>query len=394
MSVEHRALQPGRIGPLSLRNRVVKTATFEGMTPEGVVTERLIAHHRGMAEGGVALTTVAYGAVEAQGRTFSQQLLVGPQSAPGLARLARAVHDAGGAVSLQLAHCGGFTKTGRPSGPSAGWNAYGTASGHPRIHAMAEPDLARVEAAFAQAAQIALDAGFDAVEVHVGHGYLLSQFLSPLLNRRRDAYGGDLPGRLRFPLRVVRAVVEQVGSRVAVLAKMNLADGLPGGLTEAEAPAIAQALESAGVHALVTSGGLVQRSAFYLLRGDVPLSAMAKEEPGWLQSLALRGLGRFLVRPFAWSPGFFLDAGQSVVRAVDVPVVALGGLDSAATLERALRAGYGFVAMGRTLLADPDFVQRLAAGTAPVSRCTHCNLCVATMDRGVRCVLDGASGSA
>lgn len=380
----HPALAPGSIGPLQLRNRILKTATFEGMTPNGKVTPALIAHHAAMAEHGVGLTTVAYGAVEDGGRTFPKQLLVNEQA--GLAALADAVHDHGGAVSLQLAHCGGFSKHATPKGPSAGWNAYGTASGKPWIRALDTDDLQRIEEAFATAATIAVDAGFDAVEVHVGHGYLLSQFLSPLLNRRRDDYGGSLANRLRFPLRVVEAVVKAVGDRAAVLAKINLSDGLPGGLQEDEAVEVAVALERAGVHALVTSGGLVQRSAFFLMRGDVPLASMARADESWLQSVALRAFGSVLVKPFPWSPGFFIEPGRRVLDAVDIPVVALGGLDSSATLQRAHEAGYAFFALGRSLLADPDFVGRLENGEAVVSRCDHCNLCVAEMDRGVHCV--------
>lgn len=386
----HPSLEPGRIGPLALRNRIVKTATFEGMTPEGRVTDALIAHHAAMAEAGVALTTVAYGAVEPAGRTFERQLLVDEGARPGLERLARAVHQQRGAVSLQLAHGGGFTKIASPpTGPSSGWNAYGTASGRPWIRPMTEADLDRVVTAFARAATLAVDAGFDAVEVHAGHGYLLSQFLSPLLNRRTDAHGGPVEHRLRFPVRVVRAVVEAVGERAAVCVKLNLADGVPGGLAQADAVTVARAFEGAGAHALVTSGGLVQRSAFFLMRGEVPLWEMAQADDSWLQSVALRLFGRALVRPYPWSPGFFLEPGRPVVAAVGIPVVALGGLDSADTLRRAHDAGYAFTALGRTLLADPDFVARLAAGDRPVSRCDHCNRCVAQMDSGVRCVSFG-----
>jgi len=385
----HPALEPGRLGPLRIRNRIVKTATFEGMTPQGCVTPALVAHHADMAKCGVGLTTVAYGAVEDRGRTFSRQLLVDPSAQQGLTSLAEAVHAQGGAVSLQLAHCGGFSKhASPPGGPSSGWNAYGTASGRPWIRALSPPEIGNIVDAFVRAAGVAASAGFDAVEIHCGHGYLLSQFLSPVLNKRSDDWGGSLENRLRFPVEVVARVVEAVGERVAVLVKINLSDGVRGGLDEADSPQIARALEAAGAHALVVSGGLVQRSAFYLMRGAVPLRQMAAADPSWMQRIALRAFGQLLVRPFPWTAGFFLEPGARVVDAVNIPVVALGGLDSADTLERALTRGYHFTAMGRTLLADPDFIERLRAGEAPVSRCTHCNLCVVEMDRGgVRCVL-------
>ena len=232
------------------------------------------------------------------------------------------------------------------------------------------------------------DAGFDAVELHVGHGYLLSQFLSPLINRRRDDYGGDLEARLRFPLRALRAVREGGGEGLCVLAKTNLSDGVPGGLELDESVAAARALVAAGAHGVIPSGGLVQRSAFYLMRGGVPIRQMAAGESSAMQRLAMRAFAPFLVKAFPYEPAFFFDAASQVLDAVDAPVGLLGGVDSAAAIARAMARGFDFVVMGRALLADPDFVARLAAGEDVVSRCTHCNECVAAMDQGgVRCVL-------
>lgn len=383
------ALTPVRIGPLTLRNAFVRTAMSEGMSPGGRVSDALVAHHAAMARAGVALTTVAYGAVQPTGRTFDDQLLVTEDG--GLDALAAAVHAEGGAVSLQLTHCGGFSKTpgqGAPLGPSSGWNPYGLAYGVPRIRAMTEDDMAETAAAFARAAVVARDAGIDAIELHCGHGYLLSQFLSPVINRRRDAYGGSLEHRLCFPLQVVEAIKDAVGDDLALLAKMNLADGVRGGSEVEDAIVIAQAFAAAGVHALVPSGGLVQRSAFFLMRGDVPIQAMARVESSALQRVSIRAFAPFLVRPWPYTPAFFFDASQQVQQAVDIPVGLLGGVDSADVVDRALDAGFAFVVMGRALLADPDFIARFGAGERITSRCTHCNLCVATFDDGgVRCVL-------
>lgn len=382
------ALTPLRLRGLTLRNRIVKTATFEGMSPGGRVSDALVHHHAAQARHGVALTTVAYGAVHDAGRTFADQLLVDEDA--GLARIADAVHAEGGAVSLQLAHCGGFSKhrTGRrPMGPSFAINAYGIAYGLPFVRAMTEADMAEVLAAYAQAARVACDDGFDALEIHLGHGYLLSQFLSPAINRRRDAYGGSLTNRLRFPLAVVEAVRHAVGPDVPLLAKINLHDGVRGA-HGADAVPIAQALEAAGIDAIVPSGGLVQRSAFYLLRGEVPLAGMIRAEASWLQRWSMRLLGPLLVRPVPYTSTFFRDPALAVARAVGIPVGLLGGVDRARAVHAALDDGFAFVVMGRALLADPDFVDRLAVGEDVVSRCTHCNQCVATMDDGVACVLD------
>ena len=258
----HPALQPGRLGPLTLRNRFIKTATYEGMSPAGRVTQDLIDHHASMAARGVALTTVAYAAVCPDGRTFEDQLVVDSENLPGLQRLAHEVHQSGGKASLQLGHCGGFSKNravtgGRPAGPSSAWNAYGLLVGVPRIRAMREDELKEVPRHFAQAARLAREAGFDAVEVHCGHGYLISQFLSPAVNKRRDAWGGSLGGRMRLAIEVIAAVRDAVGADMAVLAKLNTRDAVPGGLEMEETLKIAPALVDAGADCLVPSGGLL-----------------------------------------------------------------------------------------------------------------------------------------
>ncbi len=389
----HPALAPVELAGLRLRNRIIKTATYEGMTPKGQVTQALIDHHAQLARRGVGLTTVAYGAVARDGRTFPEQLLVDEDARAGLRELACAVHEAGGAVSLQLAHCGGFSKLrgpdgAAPRGPSPGFNAYGLAAGVPRIRAMRARDIEAAIDDFARAAQLATEAGVDALELHCGHGYLLSQFLSPLTNRRRDAWGGELTARLRLPLAVVRAVRAAVGEATPLLAKLNLRDGVPGGLELAEAVQVAAALERAGVDALVPSGGMVQKSAFFLLRGAVPVARMAAAQRSRLQGLAMRALMPMIVKAWPYRPAFFREDAEAVLDAVSIPVALLGGVDSSAVIRGALARGFSLVAMGRALLADPDFIERLARGEEPVSRCTHCNECVAEMDRGgVRCVL-------
>ena len=193
-----RALTPTRLAGLRLRNRVIKTATFEGMSPGGIPTPALIEHHAQIARGGVAMTTLAYCAVSEHGRTFADQLVMTDALAAALRPLTDAVHEAGAAASIQLAHCGGFSKDLRqraltprgPLGPSRAINLYGVMQGLIWTKAMDAATIEAVPAQFAAAAVRARDAGFDAVELHLGHGYLLSQFLSPAVNRRRDRWGG------------------------------------------------------------------------------------------------------------------------------------------------------------------------------------------------------------
>ncbi|HVO22387.1 MAG TPA: NADH:flavin oxidoreductase [Candidatus Margulisiibacteriota bacterium] len=389
---QHIAFTPGRLGAIELRNRIIKTATYEGMCPGGVPSGALIEHHRTLAQGGVGMTTVAYCAVSPSGRTFAEQMYMHDAIIPKLRALTDAVHAAGAAVSLQLGHCGFFSKntlSGRvPLGPSFTVNQYGLMSGMPFARAMSESHIAQVIDDFGTAAAGAVDAGFDAVELHLGHGYLLSQFISPATNRRRDRWGGSLDNRMRLPLAVVQRVRERVGPRGAILAKTNLRDGFRGGLQLDEAVGVARRLEAAGVDAIVLSGGFTSKTPFYLFRGGRPLKEMIEVEKSRLQKIALRLFGASAIKEYPFKELFFLDDARAVRQAVRMPLVLLGGALSIDNLDTAMREGFEFVAMGRALIADPDLINRMQRGEVTRSRCTSCNKCVAEMDRdGVRCVL-------
>lgn len=389
---------PGRLGPLELRNRFIKAATYEGMSPGGLPSPALVELHRRIAAGGVAMTTVAYAAVDRDGRTFPEQLWLRDEAVAGLRALTRAVHDAGAKAAIQLGHCGGFSKLrpregGWPRGPSAGFNAYGAASGLPVARAMRVDEIEALPGQFARAAELAEEAGFDAVEVHLGHGYLLSQFLSPASNHRKDAWGGDLAGRMRLPLAVVAAVRGRVGGRLAVTAKINVEDGFAGGMPQEEVLELAEALDAAGIDGVTTSGGSVSRNALFLLRGARPLKAMVKVEKSRLQRVALRVLGPAVLRTWPFEETFFREPGRRVLARVRCPVILLGGVVSRANAMTAMQDGFAFVQLGRALLADPDLVQRFERGQAERTRCTACNQCIAAMDDGgVRCVLDDPGG--
>jgi 2,4-dienoyl-CoA reductase-like NADH-dependent reductase (Old Yellow Enzyme family) len=388
------ALEPAQLGPLTLRNRILKAATYEGMSPGGRPSAALVEHHRALARGGVGLTTVAYAAVASEGRTFPDQLLLVPEHRDGLRRLTDAVHEAQGRVAIQLGHAGFFSKLRGPDGPPRGpsWtlNRYGLASGLPLAPPMAPRHIAEVLDQFAAAADEAVAAGFDAIELHMGHGYLLSQFLSPATNRRRDAWGGDEARRRALPLAVARRVREVVGPGVAVLAKVNLHDGFAGGVDPDSCARLIAALGPAGVDAAVLSGGFTSRTPFFLLRGGRPLREMIAVERNPVQRLALRWLGGAIIREHPFEELFFLELARRVRAATSVPLVLLGGVVGRDGLVRARAEGFEFVAMGRALLADPDLVVRMARGEASRTRCTACNRCVAEMDDGgVRCWLDG-----
>jgi 2,4-dienoyl-CoA reductase-like NADH-dependent reductase (Old Yellow Enzyme family) len=389
-----KSFTPIRLRQLTLRDRFIKTATNEGMWTDGLPTPQLIAHHARLAEGGVALTTVAYGAVNPDGRTNETQMMMRPEATPGLKMLTDEVHRYGGAASIQLTHCGFFTNNRlvtnkRPIAPSRIINNYGLLSGILYSRPMTTNDLRLTTNDFAGAARLAIDAGFDAVEIHMGHGYLLSQFLSPLFNHRKDEYGGSMENRMRFPLDVVKAVRNAIGEDIPVLCKINLSDGFKGGLEIADAVEIATRLEKAGVDALVLSGGLTSKTPFYLLRGDVPLWDMIKAERQIQHKAAFAVFGRFIIGKYSFSENFFLPLALKIREAVSMPLVYVGGVVSAKGVNELMEAGFDMMAVGRALINDPDFVLKIKENDQHVSPCNHCNVCVAEMDRGgVRCVLE------
>src|SRR5580692_2731863 len=255
------AFTPLRVGPLTLRNRFIKSATNEGSAKGGIPSRRLAKFHEDIAAGGVAMTTVAYCAVAPDGRTFTDQITLDEDSVRHLRVLTDGVHRHGAAASAQITHGGCFTfvpptATARPLSASGGFNKVGIMSGQWLRQRMNDADLERVASEFVRGARHARAAGFDAVEIHMGHGYLLSQFLSPLYNRRRDAYGGSIEGRVRFPVMVLQRVLDAVGKDMAVVCKLSVTDGHPRGNSAADGARIAKALESAGAHLLVLSAGL------------------------------------------------------------------------------------------------------------------------------------------
>lgn len=366
-----------RLGPVTLRNRAIRAAAFEGMAPGHEVSDALLAYHRSVAEGGVGMTTVAYAAIEQRGLAFAHQLWLRREAVPGLRRLTDAVHAAGAKASIQLGHCGNMAHAevagGRAFSPSGRFNLYGP--NWPK--AMSAEEIAQVVTHFGDAVNIARDAGFDAVEVHAGHGYLISQFLSPWTNRRTDEWGGSLENRMRFMRACMASVKRAAGNDVAVLVKMNLRDGFRGGMELDESLQVARALEEAGADALVLSGGFVSRAPMYVMHGAMPVKVMAKLMPQWW----LRGLvgtfGGLLIPPVPWRDTYFLEDALEVRKSTKLPLVYVGGVTSQASVDRVLGHGFEAIAMARALIREPDFLQRLQREAGAASRCDHCNYCAA-----------------
>ncbi|WP_371831016.1 NADH:flavin oxidoreductase [Gordonia paraffinivorans] len=380
-------LAPARLGPIEMRNRIIKSATFEGATPNALVSDRLVDFHVAVGRGGVGMTTVAYLAVAPEGRTERDQIYWRPEALAGLQHLTDAVHATGAKVSAQIGHAGPVANsrsTGLPSiAPSARPNPL--AMGLDR--AATDDDIARVIAAHADAARYAIEVGFDAVEIHLGHNYLASSFLSPNINRRKDSWGGSLANRAEFARRVVAAVGEAVDGRIAVIAKMNMADGVPGGLWLDESLQFAQMLEADGhLDALELTGGSSLLNPMYLFRGDVPVRAMAETQTG-IVKVGMKMFGNLVFKHYPYERLYFRDHARQFRDALDMPLILLGGITDHDAMTTAMRDGFEYVAMARALLREPDLINRIRQDLETTSLCIHCNLCAASIFTGTRCPL-------
>lgn len=382
---------PAKLGPLTLRNRVIKAATFEARTPDALVTDDLIEYHRLPAAGGVAMTTVAYCAVSPGGRTGGNQIWMRPHAVPGLRRLTEAIHAEGAAISAQIGHAGPVADARSNQATALAPVRFFNPIAMRFAQKATREDIDDVLAAHAHAARLAVDAGFDAVEIHLGHNYLASAFLSPLLNRRDDEFGGSLQNRAKVARGLVMAVRRAVRQQVAVTAKLNMTDGIRGGITVDEALTTARWLQDdGGLDAIELTAGSSLVNPMYLFRGDVPVKEFAaafKPPLRW----GIRMTGHRFFREYPYRDAYLLREARLFRAELTIPLILLGGITNRTTMDLAMAEGFEFVAMARALLAEPDLVNRIAAeGSQVRSACTHCNQCMATIYRRTHCVVTGA----
>lgn len=373
---------PVKIGPLTLRNRAVRAAAFEGMSQAHNVTENLIDYHRSVAKGGIGMTTVAYAAVEKSGLSFPHQLWLRTEITAQLKKLTDAVHAENAAVCIQIGHCGNMAKHevigGRPIAPVSHFNFY--APSFPRR--MNKRDIQDTARAFGQAVHTARESGFDAVELHAGHGYLISQFLSPATNTRTDKFGGSLQNRMRFMQQVMNEVMEAAADKTAVLVKMNMRDGFTGGMELDESLQVAEELQRLGTHALVLSGGFVSRAPMYVMRGHMPVKTLSQHMNNKLMSCFVRLIGKQLVPSVPFTENYFLNDAKVFRKQLSIPLVYVGGILSKENIDEALNEGFEAVAIARALIRNPDFIQQLLDEKLKHSSCDTCNHCIAVMYNG------------
>ncbi|OPX38068.1 MAG: hypothetical protein B1H11_05075 [Desulfobacteraceae bacterium 4484_190.1] len=360
-----KVLTPSQLFGLMLRTRTVRSATWEGLADEvGFVRSELIELLAELAKGSVGLVIPGYFYVRPDGRGLPWQTGVWDDAhVDGLKRMVSAVHHEGAVIAAQIAHAGGRTRADliggeRPIAPSAvkGFSFGDT----PREMTLTE--IKGLIRAFVKAARRVKEAGFDAVQLHAAHGYLLSQFLSPLLNRRYDAYGGTPEKRCRFVIEVYEAVREAVGDAFPVLIKLNTMDGPQGGITINESIEVARELAFRGLDAVEVSGGM---------------AGSARYRP------SRKGISR------PSNEAYFRPAAMRFKEHLDIPVILVGGIKSYEVAEDVLASNHAdFVSFSRALICEPHLIMRWQGGDTGSSKCVSCNLCLkqGVTGSGIACV--------
>jgi 2,4-dienoyl-CoA reductase-like NADH-dependent reductase (Old Yellow Enzyme family) len=358
-----------RINEMVLANRFVFSATWLGLADEeGHSTTRQADYLAERARRGVGLIITGHAYVAPEGKAGARQTAAcDDRFLPGLKEMADTVHLAQGKVVLQLSHAGCYAPPGITGldvvGPSAN-----DAAGFPNCRELTIDEIERVVTAFGQSAARAKIAGFDGVQIHAAHGYLLSQFLSPYFNRRTDGYGGSIENRARIVLETLHAIRSAVGADYPVLIKINAEDFVQGGLTVEEMLRVAFLLEQAGIDAIEMSGGTIASGALIPIR------------PGLLERE---------------NEGYYRDAALRFKESIGVPLMLVGGFRSFEVCEEVVGKGRAdYVSLSRPLICEPNLVERWESGDTAKSACISCNGCIKAgfKEGSVRCVLVSSPG--
>ena len=391
--IESPIFTPCQIGPVTLRNRTIRASAFENMCVNNEPSQELFDYHLSVAKGGIGMTNIAYAAVNKSGLSFNGQLWMREEIVPALKELTDAIHAEGAKASIQLGHCGNMThySTCRqiPVGASTGFNLYSPTI----VRALKEKEIEQFAKDFGHAVTLSRKAGFDGVEIHAGHGYLISQFLSPYTNKRKDKYGGSLENRMRFMRMVMKEVMEAAGDDIAVMVKVNMYDGFKSGMQIDECIEVAKELERLGSHALVLSAGFVSKAPMAVMRGAMPLKTLAHYMSWakfWWLRLGLKLVGKWMIPSLPFEEAFFLEDAKKFRKELSLPLIYVGGLIDKKKIEEVLEEGFVAVQMARALINDPAFVNKMKAGEER-NGCKHSNYCIGrmyTLDMQCHCHVD------
>jgi len=375
---------PFKLGPVTLRNRIVRSAAFENMARDNAPTQQLQDYHVSVARGGVGMTTVAYCAVDLSGVSFDGQLYVRPEIIPDMKKMTDAIHKEGAKASIQLGHCGNmthfYTCHCMPVSADTWFNLYS-----PTIHRRLKvEEIHHLVKKFGEAVDWARECGFDCVEIHAGHAYLLSQFIAPRTNHRRDQYGGSFENRVRFMNEVLDEVMAHAGKDIAVVVKTNMWDDCWRGVSIEEGIKVAKEIAKHKVHGIVLSGGTVSASPMTILGGAMPYKTLAYYMPKsfwWLKAaLNIPGAAPIVMPTSPFKELYFMEKAKIFQKEIkDVPLIYVGGVQSGANCQKIMDEGFELFQIAHVLIKDPDFVKHVQENINYHAGCCRSNYCVARM---------------
>lgn len=384
---ENKLFSPYKLGPITLRNRIIRSAAFENMARANAPTKELQDYHVSVAHGGVGMTTVAYCAVDLSGVSFDGQLYVRPEIIPDMKKMTDAIHAEGAKASIQLGHCGNMTHMRTchciPVSADTWFNLYS-----PTIHRRLKvAEIKTIVKHFGEAVDWARECGFDCVEIHAGHAYLLSQFLAPRTNHRHDEYGGSFENRARFMNEVLDEVMLHAKDDMAVIVKTNMWDDCWKGVSIEEGIQVAREIAKHKVHGIVLSGGTVSRSPMTILGGAMPIKTLAHYMPmkelWWLKAaLHIPYVGPIMTPTVPFKELYFMDKAkyfQKQLKDIDIPLIYVGGVQSGDNCQQIMDEGFELFQIAHVLIKDPDFVKHVEANPHYHAGCKRSNYCVGRM---------------
>lgn len=381
--MESKLFTPFQLGPITLRNRTIRSAAFENMCYNNKPSQDLFNYHTAVAQGGIGMTTIAYAAVNRSGLSFNGQLWMREEIVPELKKLTDAIHAQGAKASIQIGHCGNmthfYTCGQMPVGASSGFNLYSPTF----VRGLKISEIHQIAKDFGNATRLAKQAGFDCVEVHAGHGYLISQFISPYTNHRKDEFGGSLENRMRFMKMCINEVIQAANKEIAVVVKTNMYDGFKSGMQLPDCITVAKTIESLGVDAIVLSAGFVSKAPMAVMRGAMPLKTLAHYMNPWRfwwLKMGLALVGRKMIPTVPFQEAYFLEDALKFRKELKLPLIYVGGLVSRRKIDEVLNSGFELVQMARALVHDTQFVNKMQQADENYRNgCKHSNYCIARM---------------
>lgn len=383
-----KVFDPFQLAGITFPNRILRSATYEGMsgrdgTPTDILTKKYIA----LARGGVGgIITGFIGVNEQGGSGSSMSLLNSNDNIQAYQALTRKMHDLGTPIIAQLNHCGGQTKaehTGMPVIAPSKISDY-------KAKEMTGAEILEVIEAFVRAIKNAKEAGFDGVQIHMAHGYLLSEFVSPRMNRRTDEWGGNTENRFR----IVKAIFDKARKEVgdySIIAKINGYETLKNGLSIGESVKVAKRLEQVGCNGIEVSNGTI-KAGLATMRGNVPWEMIVAQNdrlnkmPGFVKSIIGTIAEKTFPQPQPKSL-YNLDAALAIKNAVNIPVIVVGGITNISDIETLIdQYRIDLVSMSRPLILEPDLVNKFKTGKQAHSKCIQCNFCIIGVENApLRC---------